>query len=475
MKRIADPLFSMRLVGWFVLLACGCVSSGKTLSRHDPLYRDVELVGVVSFQKPPKTPAKTSETSEAISIRTSDLPRLEHSKNELTSDDWSKDDADLTVSIGHIEDQIQELNTFRTHRQSEASPSFIKTSNSPGSTEWNTFESPSGKGADPLDVAQTHRGSAAAREGQTSFRIESEQKVSSTRPEGYESSSPFVSELGFEVMEAGIPWPNAVDSNHVSNYSESEIQTVSNRALPMVLSRPWQSDLERLIARTEVDLSSRRQSGSEGEQADYRRQQVFLRTLYLFSGRESQSLTAIPNLTPVEQEFWQQMMWTTVNSLDAQRYVNPNERASQALTPLSSAMRCLRDQADMSIKNMSFCEQISNFGNYQKFVRDEFTPGQDVLLYAEIENFRSHLTEDGEYRTSLKSVIDIIGPNGESRWNKVFAATEDRCRNPRRDYFHNYQFAIPDRLPLGPHTLTLTVVDELSGKRASYSLKFVVK
>ena len=69
----------------------------------------------------------------------------------------------------------------------------------------------------------------------------------------------------------------------------------------------------------------------------------------------------------------------------------------------------------------------------------------------------------------------IVGANGQIRWKKSFAATEDLCRNPRRDYFHNYQFTIPERLPMGPHTLNLTVVDELSGKQATCALKFMVK
>lgn len=238
---------------------------------------------------------------------------------------------------------------------------------------------------------------------------------------------------------------------------------------------PWQVELERLIARAERDLVAMTPGTTPASQADYRRQQVHLRLLYLMARHPEQALTAIPSLDPAEQEYWQQMVWAITNSLDDQEHLSPRDRAAQSISPVNMALRRLREQADLSIRNSAFCEEISYFGNYKRFPREEFVPGQPVLLYAELENFRSEPTQNGEYRTLLRSLIEILGPNGQIRWKKTFAATEDLCRNPRRDYFHNYQFTIPERLPLGPHTLKLTVVDELSGKEATCSLRFTVK
>ncbi len=253
------------------------------------------------------------------------------------------------------------------------------------------------------------------------------------------------------------------------------VQSVSSQAAPPLPPSPWQSEVNQLIARVEGELKDMSPGSSVAAQAEYRRRQVHLRLLYLVAQRPEQALMAISGLEASEQEYWQQLCWAASNSLDAEQFPLPRDRATQSIAPLNTALRRLREQADLSIKNTAFCEQISYFGNYQKFARDEFTPGQEVLLYAEIENFNTEQTADGEHRTLLRSVIDIIGANGQTRWHKTFAATEDRCRNPRRDYFHNYQFTIPDRLPLGPHTLKLTVVDDLSGKQASYSLRFLVK
>ena len=261
----------------------------------------------------------------------------------------------------------------------------------------------------------------------------------------------------------------------ISPQSGGRVQPVNAQSAPTVPPGSWQTEIERLIARAERDVAGLKPGANAEAQAEYRRKQVHLRLLYLMAERQEQALTVIPGLEPAEQEYWQQLCWAASNSLDTEQFPSPRDRAAQSIAPLNTALRRLREQSDLAIKNIAFCEQISYFGNYQKFERDEFTPGQEVLLYAEIENFNTEQTANGEHRTLLRSVIDITGSNGEARWHKTFPATEDRCRNPRRDYFHNYQFAIPDRLPLGPHTLKLTVVDDLSGKQASYSLSFLVK
>ena len=242
--------------------------------------------------------------------------------------------------------------------------------------------------------------------------------------------------------------------------------------LPML---PWQTELEKLISRIELDLVPPK-SELEGDRLnEHIRRHVHLRLLYLMAQRQEQALTAIPGIETSQQEYWQQLIWAVSNNLDTAQFPDAAERAAQTVPPLSGALRQMREQSALSIKNMTFCRKISYFGNYERFPRNEFTPGHEVLLYTEIENFVSALTEDGEYRTSLKSLIEITNSEGQVVWTKGFPSTEDYCRNPRRDYFHNYQFYIPEGLSTGAYSLKLTIVDELSKKRVSNSLNFVLK
>jgi hypothetical protein len=245
-----------------------------------------------------------------------------------------------------------------------------------------------------------------------------------------------------------------------------------NGSLPVL---PWQAELEQLITRVERDLVQSKPEALTDRPAEQLRKQAHLRLLYLMAQRQEQALTAIPGAEPAQQEYWQQMIWAMSNSFDTLQFPDPGELAAQTVPPLSAALRQMREQAALSIKNMTFCRKISYFGNYEQFPRNEFTPGHEVLLYTEIENFVSTPTVDGEYRTSLKSMIEIADSRGKVVWTKAFPSTEDFCRNPRRDYFHNYQFYIPEDLAIGAYSLKLTIVDELSHKRATNSLNFVLK
>jgi len=242
---------------------------------------------------------------------------------------------------------------------------------------------------------------------------------------------------------------------------------------PAVESNPavdWRSELHRAIALLEQEIAAQRPGTPTDDDV---RNQVALRLMYLLADHQERALTAIPNIDPAEQEFWQQAVWGLSNALDARHIPRPEDRATQAVAQLNGAVRRLQEKADLQIRNVAFSKQNFGYGNYDRFVRDEVRPGQEVLLYAEIENFKSEPTADGQYRTLLRSTIEILSPSGEVRKKIDFPATEDLCRNYRRDYFHNYQFTIPDRLPLGPHVLKLAVFDELSGKMATYTLNFL--
>lgn len=277
------------------------------------------------------------------------------------------------------------------------------------------------------------------------------------------------------MPEANSDWPRRSQQTEVPQADlDADTTGISQTSHHAVAApSPWQAELDQLIARAERELAALSPRNADTA-SEYRRLQVHLRFLYLLARHPEQALTVIPALDPADQEYWQEMVWAITNSLDPDEQVSPRERAAQTIPRINNALRRLREQADLSIRNTAFCEEISYYGNYKRFPREEFVPGQPVLLYAEIENFRSEPSPTGEYRTLLRSLVEIYGPTGKLVWYKSFPATEDLCRNPRRDYFHNYQFSIPDR-PLGPHTLKLTVVDELSGKQATSTIKFMLK
>ena len=237
------------------------------------------------------------------------------------------------------------------------------------------------------------------------------------------------------------------------------------------------AELERLITQTTVEAAALIPGDNDTARQLYLRKHVQLRLLHLMSGQMDRALQPVPGIDPADQEFWQQMFWGMANYFDTQGMPDSSERATQTIAQLKSAAARLQEKARLELHNVAFCYKISGFGNYQRFKRDEFTPGQPDLLYAEVGNFKSELVSEGQFRTLLKSTLEIVegGPTGRVVETLPLAPSEDRCRNQRRDYYHSYEFAVPQSCNPGPHTLRLRVEDQLGKKLAVTALNFTVQ
>ena len=152
---------------------------------------------------------------------------------------------------------------------------------------------------------------------------------------------------------------------------------------------------------------------------------------------------------------------------------------------LSRAVQKLRYQALLKVQNINFCSKIYSFGSYDRIRVPRFSASERILIYAEIENFKSkELIASGNYQTKLSSVIQIF--SGEHTQasdasatrlihTQEFATTVDMCKRPRRDFFNAYTYILPRDLAPGTHTLVLKVRDELSGTEAIERLNFEVE
>ncbi|MFO1093819.1 MAG: hypothetical protein U0992_10980 [Planctomycetaceae bacterium] len=239
----------------------------------------------------------------------------------------------------------------------------------------------------------------------------------------------------------------------------------------------WQDALQRLTALVEAEAAARQPGLTDAERIDYVKQQVWLRMLYLMADEPQRAQAAIPGLNPSEQEFWTALFWAVSNYFDGQALPDAAERAALTLQQLDYAQSRLEQQAALQLKNVSFCYKINSFGNFESWQRDAFRPGQTVLLYAEVSNFASRPTPQGQFTTRLKSIIEIRrgSAEGEVLEQNALSPTEDVCRSPRRDYFHSYTIDLPQYLSPGPYTLVLKVEDEYSGKTATHPISFLIQ
>jgi|GEM_PF-780664 len=249
-------------------------------------------------------------------------------------------------------------------------------------------------------------------------------------------------------------------------------------AMNQPLATPAQPEsIDDLIARIESELARTAPGDTETERLNHVRKQVNLRMLYLIADRIDQSIEPISGAEPADQEFWQQLFFAYVNYFDAQQMPQASDRATQTIDQLRTAVAKLRHRADLKLKNVTFCHHIVSFGDYERFSADQFTPGQPLLLYSEVENFFSTRTDTDRYRTVLQSQIEIYDNSNMQRpvVTIPFDPSEDICRNHRRDFFHSYEFTVPQDLQPGLYTLVLRVTDQLSQKVATSRLNFRVE
>jgi len=279
-----------------------------------------------------------------------------------------------------------------------------------------------------------------------------------------------------ESRDAGSFEPiGDVDNRRVE---ETEFDVVNRPAFASGYSAEWNSTLQELIRLTEAE-SSGTPAPSPKEELNHLRREAYQRLLYVLTGETSKAVKAISHLPADDVEFWQKTMWGLSAYLDDADDADRRSRATRTIRRFSEAIDHLRPAADLMVRNLVFCRKINSYGNYETVAATEFRPGEQVLLYAEIENFTTERTPEGHHRTRLKSEIELFLKTGgeyrESIKKFEFRPTEDVCRNYRRDYFHSYIITLPQRLRLGDYVLKLTVEDHVGNKISTDTVQFTVK
>lgn len=239
-------------------------------------------------------------------------------------------------------------------------------------------------------------------------------------------------------------------------------------------NRVTRPGLGQMIDQAEASVAASHPGQSEREYQAHITRHVELRMLYLLSGQRERAIAAIPGIQANEQAFWTRVFWSLSNYLDEENYPDRADRTAAALNQMRAAILSLQGNAPLSIGRATFCTDIESFGNYTRFEKDEFRLGQEVLIYAELENFQSERTPDGKYRTLLKSSVRLT-QDGRAVDEVQYNATEDLSRSRRQDFMQGFRYQLPQRLTPGNYVLQLTIEDQLSSKSAQYSLNLTIR
>jgi hypothetical protein len=196
--------------------------------------------------------------------------------------------------------------------------------------------------------------------------------------------------------------------------------------------------------------------------------------LNLAAGRNIDALRLLPTASPAAQQFWANEMGGLSTWLDVEDIPDEGRRAAETKTMLANALTRLSETAPLVIRNASFCTAIQSYGCVKRFEKNEFTANQDVLIYAEVENF---ITEPGlnGFRSSLKSSYRIFDAAGQCAAEQEFAPSEEYCQNARRDFFLGYRTRLSKDIKPGRYQLQLTIEDLIAHKIGQTSIEFAIK
>jgi len=276
-------------------------------------------------------------------------------------------------------------------------------------------------------------------------------------------------EVADSPLGATSPVPSNPEASAVVASGPDATATADNMTL----------SFEPLIAKVEQELTEwpRQANGKPQNEVAWRQHQTDLRLLYLMAGRSAESTRAIESLPEKEQEFWQSMMLAMEAYRSHSDTADRTAQLTETLDYVRTASRQLQSLSRTQIRRMNFCNRIEGFGSINVFPGSDFNAGQPLLLYAEIENYKSELTDDGQYRSEFAAMIEFIR-DGETE--PITSRTiqlpeiEDRCAAERTDYFQSYELTIPSLSP-GRYILRLRVRDQLSLQTATSDLPFDIR
>ena len=245
-----------------------------------------------------------------------------------------------------------------------------------------------------------------------------------------------------------------------------------NKVVPASYTAPvavdWRQQLAHTIEALEAEAANH--PTTPGDVA----QQARLRMLYAAAGRREDALRPIPATSPAGQQVLAKEIEGLSTWLNAEPASDPARQAAEAKAAFGEAVAKLAESVPLAVRNIAFCTEIQSYGCTKRFEKYEFQPGQEVLLYAEVENFVSESTPKG-YHTSLRSNYRILDAHGQQVAEHAFATTEEYCQNRRRDFFIGYHLCWPKDIHPGKYSLRLSIEDLKGRKSAEASIELEIK
>jgi hypothetical protein len=253
------------------------------------------------------------------------------------------------------------------------------------------------------------------------------------------------------------PTTTDVASHATSTKSTVQLASAESSESPTQRHERLEKSQAALIEALETEIRHRREASPSDDELPRLEQQ--LRLVYAAAGRLDDAVSVIDSLDPSQREAYKNLMFGLGVWLSPDEARRAPLRTAKVLHSLRDATSDLTASSKLELKNLTFCERVDQFGWYSEFPRKEFQPKQQVILYAEVENFAAEQKGPAGYETELQGAYVILDSSGQEIASRQLQLDKEVCRNHRRDYFLAYRIYLPDNIPPGRYRLELTVED----------------
>lgn len=262
-----------------------------------------------------------------------------------------------------------------------------------------------------------------------------------------------------------LPQSARPNGPHATPVVQATHYAIADSATPP--SGDWRADLDATIRQLQQNVAATPRSVDEVQ--DHMR----LRTLQLLAGRQEQALAPIPGASSGQQEFWSKQLFAMSAYLDAQGPGDEKTRAAATLAHLNEARDRLSELAPLQVRNATFVTRVDGFGLYEAAKDAKFAPGASIVVYAEIDNFRSRSTASG-HESMLGTSYQVVDESGRRVDGAQFPDVQDVCQSRRHDFHMQYEMELPTRIYPGPYSLQIIITDHLSNKIGQADLAFEI-
>ncbi|MCE9630468.1 MAG: hypothetical protein K8S94_07105 [Planctomycetia bacterium] len=127
----------------------------------------------------------------------------------------------------------------------------------------------------------------------------------------------------------------------------------------------------------------------------------------------------------------------------------------------------------LTVNNACFASRVQGWGVVDRFAESRFHPGQEVIVYFELDNLSAGESPAG-HTTCIDATLTFMGADGRVEHEWSFEPIAETCRTQRRDYFARYVITLPESIRAGTGRIEVAVVDTLAGSTARATLPLEV-